>query len=184
MKKVLLYSGGLDSWLIDKLWKPDIKLYISTNTDMSKSELKRMPSDVIIKELDLSEFESKEDNFLLPNRNLFFVIMASYFGENICLGATGTSTHFDKTDHFVRSVSNLLTYLDEESKARKIKIEIPYANKTKEELLQMYIKGGGDAGEAWIKTFSCYSPINDKECGECSSCLKKRKAFKVCGYEF
>ena len=28
MKKVLLYSGGLDSWLIDKLWNPDFKLYI------------------------------------------------------------------------------------------------------------------------------------------------------------
>lgn len=25
-KKVLLYSGGMDSWLIDKIWKPDVKL--------------------------------------------------------------------------------------------------------------------------------------------------------------
>lgn len=23
-KKVLLYSGGMDSWLIDKIWKPDV----------------------------------------------------------------------------------------------------------------------------------------------------------------
>lgn len=27
-KKVLLYSGGMDSWLIDKIWKPDVKLYV------------------------------------------------------------------------------------------------------------------------------------------------------------
>ena len=29
MSKVLLYSGGTDSWLIDKLWKPDKKIYIN-----------------------------------------------------------------------------------------------------------------------------------------------------------
>ena len=35
-KKVLLYSGGMDSWLIDKLWKPDIRLYVDMNTRYSK----------------------------------------------------------------------------------------------------------------------------------------------------
>ena len=27
MKKVQLYSGGLDSYIISRLWKPDVKLY-------------------------------------------------------------------------------------------------------------------------------------------------------------
>ena len=35
-KKVLLYSGGMDSWLIDKLWKPDIRLYVDMNTRYSR----------------------------------------------------------------------------------------------------------------------------------------------------
>ena len=31
--KVLLYSGGMDSWLIDKLWKPDVKIFFDTGVD-------------------------------------------------------------------------------------------------------------------------------------------------------
>lgn len=55
--KVLLYSGGMDSWLIDKIWKPDVKLYVDMNTKYSQEEIKRLPSDVIIDKLDLSKWE-------------------------------------------------------------------------------------------------------------------------------
>ena len=48
MTKVLLYSGGVDSWLINKLWKPDIKLYININGAYNKEEIKHLPPDVII----------------------------------------------------------------------------------------------------------------------------------------
>jgi len=43
MKKVLLYSGGMDSWLIDKLWKPNVKLYIDTGGSYSKDEIAKLP---------------------------------------------------------------------------------------------------------------------------------------------
>lgn len=33
MKKVLLYSGGMDSYIIAKLWHPDVKLYIDYGTN-------------------------------------------------------------------------------------------------------------------------------------------------------
>ena len=39
-KKVLLYSGGTDSWLIDKIWKPDVKLYIDIHGRYSEFEKK------------------------------------------------------------------------------------------------------------------------------------------------
>ena len=50
-KKVLLYSGGMDSWLIDKIWKPDIKLFIDINTNSSNAELEHLP--VLLVEGDL-----------------------------------------------------------------------------------------------------------------------------------
>lgn len=40
MKKVLLYSGGMDSYLISKLWKPDVKLYVDLNSKYAKQEIK------------------------------------------------------------------------------------------------------------------------------------------------
>ena len=38
MKKILLYSGGVDSWLINQIWKPDIKLYVNLGTSDSEEE--------------------------------------------------------------------------------------------------------------------------------------------------
>ena len=73
-KKVLLYSGGMDSWLIDKLWKPDIRLYVDMNTRYSKEEMKRLPDDTIIERLDLSKWE-REDK-IIPLRNMYLIGMA------------------------------------------------------------------------------------------------------------
>ena len=73
-KKVLLYSGGMDSWLIDKLWKPDIRLYVDMNTRYSKEEMKRLPDDTIIERLDLSKWE-REDK-IIPLRNMYLIAMA------------------------------------------------------------------------------------------------------------
>ena len=69
MKKVLLYSGGMDSWLISRLWKPDVKLYIDMNTRYSKEEIKRLPKDVVIEKLDLSKWERNDK--IIPLRNLY-----------------------------------------------------------------------------------------------------------------
>ena len=71
-KKVLLYSGGMDSWLIDKLWKPDIRLYIDMNTRYSKEEMKRLPDDIVIEKLDLSKWE-REDK-IIPLRNMYLMV--------------------------------------------------------------------------------------------------------------
>ena len=49
--KVLLYSGGMDSWLISQLWNPDIKLYIDTGTAYAEEEKRRLPSAVSVEAL-------------------------------------------------------------------------------------------------------------------------------------
>ena len=182
MTKVLLYSGGMDSWLIDKLWKPDVKLYIDIGTENSKEEIKRLPNDVIVKKIELAEFEDKEKNFLLPLRNLFFVEMASYYGDEICLGATGSSTHYDKNETFAKLSEDVINYLYSEAYDKKVKIVLPYRTMSKEDMLKEYIEQGGNIETAWNETFSCYSPVNGNMCGECSSCLKRIEAFKKNGY--
>ena len=85
-KKVLLYSGGMDSWLIRKIWKPDICLYVDMNTQYSKEEIKRLPPDVVIEHLDLSRWE-REDK-IIPLRNLYLIGLATNYGNEICIGAT------------------------------------------------------------------------------------------------
>lgn len=182
MKKVLLYSGGMDSWLIDKLWKPDVKLFIDIGTPNNEEEIKRLPKDVIIKKIELAEFEDKDKNYLLPLRNLFFVEMASYYGDEICLGATGSSTHYDKNETFAKLSEDVINYLYSEAYDKKVKIVLPFRTMTKEEMLRKYIEQGGDIEKAWNETFSCYNPVDGKMCGECSSCKKRIEAFKKNGY--
>ena len=48
MKKVLLYSGGMDSWLISKICKPDVKLFVDMGTNSCQGVLTRLDSDVTI----------------------------------------------------------------------------------------------------------------------------------------
>lgn len=183
MKKVLLYSGGMDSWIIDKLYKPDVKLFIDVKTPSSIEERKKLPDDVIVKEFDLSEYETKEGTHLLPLRNLILAELGSYYGEEICIGSVGGSVHYDNNEKFRQDTENLLNYLYSENNTKKIKIVLPYMNTTKEELVKMYKEQGGDLQEAFEKSFSCYEPINGKECGKCISCKQKIKAFKENGYE-
>lgn len=185
MKKVLLYSGGMDSWLIDKIWKPDIKLYININGEYSKEELKRLPKDVIIEELDLGRFE-REDK-IIPMRNLFFVTLASLYGDEICLGATAGDRVLDKSIDFGEKASDLLTYLWQKqhwTEERKIKINLDFKHFSKVELLKMYKNQGGDLEKAFNETFSCYYPrYNGNECWACKPCFRKAVAFTIVGFD-
>ena len=183
MKKVLLYSGGMDSWLISRLWNPDIKLFVNVGTKSCIEEMKRLPKDVIVEDLSfLGKFEQKGENFFLPLRNLFLVEVASYYGDVICLGATGQSTHFDKNSIFAEKTESVVNYLYSENSNKKIQIVMPYLNKTKEQMLTEFVEKGGDLKEAFESSFSCYSPINGKECGVCNSCKRKIKAFEGVGF--
>jgi 7-cyano-7-deazaguanine synthase in queuosine biosynthesis len=182
MSRVLLYSGGLDSWLINHLWNPDVKLYIDLGTKASKTEIEHLPSDVIIEKFDLIKHEAVDRDFYLPMRNLFLVTLASYYGEEICLGAEANDIHLDNNGEFAVRASSLLSYLASEE-GRTIKVVTPFSKLTKTDMLQAYVKQGGSLDKAFKESFSCYSPFHGKECKVCSSCTRKLEAFKQLGYE-
>ena len=109
MKKVLLYSGGVDSYMINQIWKPDVKLYVDMNTRYSKQEIARLPKDVIVTKLDLSEFERSDA--VIPARNLYLLTIATNYGDEICLGATADDRQADKTIEFAEKASDILSFL-------------------------------------------------------------------------
>lgn len=182
MTKVLLYSGGMDSWLIDKLEKPEKKIFINFHTKSCKEEIKRLPKDVEVLDFDLSRFEIQNESKLLPLRNLILCIVGSYFGNEVILGSVAGSVHKDNDEKFRKQTQRLLNRLYSEIK-KKVKISLPYKDITKTELVSMYIKNGGDIKKAYNESFSCYTPKDGKECGECPSCKQKKEAFKNNGLE-
>lgn len=184
--KVLLYSGGMDSWLISQLWNPDIKLYIDTGTAYAKEEKRRLPSDVIVEHLDLHRFERGDK--IIPLRNLYFVMLASNYGDEIMLGATYGDRVLDKSPGFAKKASDMLTYLYSPQHwipGRKIHVSVAYKEYTKAELLNMYLEQGGNLETAFRQSFSCYEPdSHGNECWHCKACARKAAAFLLNGYHF
>ena len=184
-KKVLLYSGGMDSWLIDKIWKPDVKLYVDMGTKYSQEEIKRLPADVVVEKLDLSKWE-REDK-IIPLRNMYLIGIATNHGNEICLGATAGDRVLDKSPVFADIYEQLLDYLYQKqhwTEERKIKINLDFKRYTKAELVRAFVAQGGDMDEAFSSSFSCYTPEHGKECWSCKPCFRKFIAFALNGYPF
>lgn len=183
-KKVLLYSGGLDSWLIDKIWKPDVKLYINIQGEYNDAEIARLPKDVIVLDFPLlGKFEMK--NKFVPLRNLYFLMIASNYGTDICLGATAGDGSKDKNVDFLYFTESMLSYLWNDKKIKKtIHIEKTFSRLYKNEILDLYISKGGNINQLKDETFSCYTPINGKECFDCYPCFRKFSLLFANGAEY
>ena len=194
MKKVLLYSGGMDSWLIDKIWQPDKKIYINMHTRYSEQEIKKIKAlntDVEIIDFPLGQWE--RDDKIIPLRNLYLpMVVCNITGTedvDICLGATAGDRVLDKSKEFVEKANDLLNYLYQPQwwipEGKKVHINIDFKDKTKEELLQMYVDKGGNLQEAFNNSFSCYEPDEfNHECWSCKPCFRKFVAFESLGFKF
>lgn len=174
-----MYSGGMDSYIINYLWKPDVKLYIDYGTEQNKEELKRLPDDVIIKRVDLSEYIENDGKNTIPLRNLLFANIAINYGDIIAIGGVRDDLHYDKSKRFARKATRLFnSVLMKEDSKRKVKIVVPYRDYTKRELLRYYVAKGGDLEKLKKESWSCYTPKGGKACGECNPCKRKEKAIR------
>jgi 7-cyano-7-deazaguanine synthase in queuosine biosynthesis len=190
MKKVLLYSGGLDSWLISKLWQPDVCLYVNTGTDYGREELKRLPSNVIIVEFPLAQFEWKDNTRTIPMRNMFLSMIGAMYGNLICLGSLVGDNAVDKTPEFMSKANVIFEHLWQPYKTyegKKVELVMPFKSYTKTDLLKTYLQQGGRIEDAFNESFSCFSPIKtskEKSCYNCQPCIRKAIAFLNCGWQY
>lgn len=181
-KKVLLYSGGMDSYICSKLFEYDELVYVDINTPTSKVEIKRLPSNVKVFNLkELANFEIGK-TAQLPLRNLFFVLIGSYFGNDIHLGALKGEDARDKDYIFKGQCDAMLNHLWGKYNDDSYKVSYPVKHLTKADLLLEYKNHGFDLSELFYGTFSCYKPLeDDTECGVCRICLLKWASLAVNG---
>lgn len=178
MKKVLLYSGGMDSYIISKLWKPDVKIYFDYNTEQTKEERKRLPKDVIVKELPIGEYTENDGINTIPLRNLIFSAIAINYGDKVAIGGLKTDLHYDKKPEFAKLCTELFnSVLTKERNKREVEIVIPYADYTKTDLVEEYFRKGGTIKELETNSWSCHTPKADKPCGNCQACNARKKAI-------
>lgn len=192
MKKVLLYSGGMDSWLMSKLWKPDIKLYVDMKTRYSENELARIRKEPNVQVVEFPLGQWEREDAIIPLRNLYLAMVAcNVTGSEdveILIGATAGDRVLDKSPAFVAKATDLLSYLYTPQhwipEGKKVKVCIDYKQYTKTDLLKMFKEQGGDLEEAFTRSFSCYDPVDGHECWHCKPCFRKFTAFSEAGYEF
>lgn len=183
--KVLLYSGGFDSWIISCLWRPDLRVYFDIGTEYSEFEKKGLDADVLVVPLPgLSQYERRDG--IIPTRNLIFCSLASIYGDEICLGATYGDRVLDKSIEFAEMASGILSHLWKKqwwTERRDIRVVLPYKGHTKIDLLDEYLRNGGNVHVAWKSSRSCYHPDgNGNPCWKCKPCLRKWAAFARFGY--
>lgn len=179
MRKVQLYSGGLDSYIISKLIKPDVKIYFNYGTKQNELEISKLPADVIIKDLPIGEYMQDDGICTIPLRNLIFAAVAVNFGEEIIIGGLKSDLHFDKKPEFAALTTNLFnSVLEKERQPKTIKVSVPYSEYTKTDLVVEYLKQGYSIEDLDKYSWSCHTPKNNKPCGRCQACKARNKAIE------
>jgi len=188
-KSVLLFSGGMDCLCLNQLYKPDILLHIDYGGKYEKSEKKSINKLIKIGAIDKNKLininigkwlgNNEREDLIIPNRNIYFVTLASHYGETIYLASVYGDRSFDKDKKFYKLMEKLLNHVWEEqhwTNKRKFNISSPIKNLTKTELIKKYLEKGGN--KKWLfESYSCYTGTSIP-CGECKPCWRKWIALK------
>lgn len=182
MRKVLLFSGGLDSYICSRMWEPDILLYCAIGHRYQESEIetiKQIGVDVTIDDR-LFLGDKELDNAIIPLRNLMLIGIASYYGKSIGLGVLKDEINPDKSQTFRNQVTSILSTCYAKSywsEGGTYQVEYPISAYDKVSLIKYFLKNGGTVSEL-LKTRSCYK-TTDNPCGHCSACLKRYIAMRL-----
>jgi 7-cyano-7-deazaguanine synthase in queuosine biosynthesis len=188
--KVVLYSGGLDSFCMAHAVKPDLLLYFDIGLPEQQEEMKAISKMSNLGTLSAPVFfdsrfrlaGTKLENEVLPFRNLYFIIAAFCFGSKIYLGKTASSRNLDKDPVFAAKALDVCKYISQNPAknpkgllVEDMEIILPFDLKTKSTFLGEFIDAGGNLDHL-LMTRSCYKPYG-QECGVCQSCIRKSIAL-------
>ena len=118
---------------------------------------------------------------VVPGRNLILLAIAAGYAEAIgacrVAYAAHTEDHYlypDCRPEFVQAASMAI----HRSTEFEVSLIAPFVNKTKVDIVIL----GKRLNVPFKLTYSCYKG-GDVHCGECSTCLERRKAFDVAGID-
>lgn len=181
--RVLLYSGGLDSFIAYWLWQKELAkrgqttnvqcVYYDLGTAYSAKERCLLPGHVQVSDaLKLGSIE-RSDSFV-PGRNSLLVTLAQaeYDADEVALCAVRGEFSRDKHPQFYKRISSLLSY----TTGKPVRVFTPFAKRTKTQAVRRYIAEGFSVPEL-LKTVSCYA-ANERACGHCMPCFRRWVAFE------
>ena len=200
-KKILiLYSGGLDSFVMRKLAhqkygeKNTTCVFWDFGQPYAEKEKKALPDDVIIEKFNWlsknynpsGKEGSLSGNIIIDGRNMVLAIITSakYLGhDEIWLGALLGEMHKQSTDKnrtFQEKINDLMLYVYGVEKAPKLVYPLAdlYFNKVRE---VQWAYNNGVTVEQLYKTSSCLTAGDTGKCGQCVACFRRWGVFKQLG---
>jgi 7-cyano-7-deazaguanine synthase in queuosine biosynthesis len=202
MKIAILYSGGLDSFILKKYMEetyPDAEIkciYYAHGADSEIQEISQLPDYVEIKKIDwltasCRPMAKRDDPFAgaiyIPGRNLVFCVLAASqeLADEIVMGTVYDEDNpkgTDKNELFREGTSALLSYVLSPF-IKKVKIRFPFVENrwTKRECVKWALKNNVTPEEL-TSTVSCWNH-HGTPCGECKQCFKRYLVFKLNGFE-
>lgn len=173
MTTVVLYSGGLDSFIGARLLEQREavkRVYVDINSRYTERELRSIDDDTfILNGPDMSA--SERDDGFVPQRNLLFVTLAQahFNADRVALCAVRGEYSRDKHRKFFRDASKLLSY----TAGKPVDVFTPFARMTKSQAVKHAIATRIADPDALIHmTISCYSG-QAGHCGRCMSCFRR-----------
>lgn len=176
-RKILLFSGGMDS-LIAAHFNPDaMKLYVGTGSKYERKEVSFLKlgyrPDEITYDFRLHLGDVERDDAIVPARNLFLTAIASLYGDQIMLCAVKGDGSTDKDAQFAEQQTQLLRHIfsPPHFTGYQPRVMLPMRELSKGEWVQRYIASGGSQ-ERLARSVSCYHPTHFY-CGRCKACIRK-----------
>jgi 7-cyano-7-deazaguanine synthase in queuosine biosynthesis len=171
---ILLYSGGLDSFIAWHYLNKPKTLYLSLGHRYTTHEIaaikKTIPDTIIDTRLDLADWEEKDAN--IPLRNAFLIMIASKYDKDVVLVVQrGEMNIPDRSVYFFNRFGEWLTFLWGEGAT----LSTPFFHMTKTEMVRWFLKEVKNK-TALLSTRSCFSP-GDSPCGNCAACFRRWVAF-------
>lgn len=193
MQKVLLSSGGLDSWLLAH--EPELKGAVHVFVDIGQKYLtKEQDSAMALADAMDATFEIvvgpniaqyEHSTGIIPFRNAQMILLAALYGEEIYFGVIADEINSDKSVEFcdaIESVLNISHRPQYWTEGKSYKIQTPFRQFTKSELVRRFIANGGDL-QKLLTSVSCYD-AGENHCGRCASCFKRWVALvNAVGYD-
>jgi 7-cyano-7-deazaguanine synthase len=176
---ILLFSGGVDSYIAWHYLKKPQTVYFNLQTRYSHKELVHVrnliPSTIIEDCLDMSSREVEETAYV-PFRNLHLALLAAHHAETVVIAGLKDDKVSDKNERAFQIMSETMNHLDP---GKKFRVVSPFWNKTKEQIIQWYIKTYQGDIDSLKGTLSCYSEELLPFCGKCAACFRKWCAFRA-----
>jgi len=177
---VLLFSGGVDSYIAYHYLKKPKTVYFDTGSEYAKQEIavikKLVPDTIIDKSLCLTERQSHDKNAFVPMRNLYLAMLATHYGDNICLAGLKDDVVNDKNEAIFGEFTKLLSVLNE----KPITVFSPFWDWTKADVVKWFSEEHPKLVKDLVDvSISCYTPKDGKSCRTCPSCFRKWTALWV-----